>query len=159
MVMVNDFESDTCGEEESTTFRVNVDDPTVVGVPEIVPPLLKLKPAGNVPERTLHEYGVLPPEADTVDEYGCPFVPLGNEVVMMTRGCTDPATVTVNDFVSVIGGEVESATFTVKVDDPTVVGVPERMPPLLKVKPAGNVPERTLHEYGVTPPAALKVAA
>jgi len=84
--MVNDFETDNCGEDESTTFRGNVDDPTVVGVPEIVPPPLKLKPAGNVPERTLHEYGVLPPEAESVDEYGCPFVPSGNVVVVMTRG-------------------------------------------------------------------------
>jgi hypothetical protein len=39
------------------------------------------------------------------------------------------------------------------------VGVPERTPPLLKLKPAGNEPVRTLHEYGVTPPVALKVTA
>jgi len=66
--MVNDFESDNCGEDESTTPRVKVDDPTVVGVPEIVPPLLKLKPTGKLPERTLHEYGVTPPVALNVAE-------------------------------------------------------------------------------------------
>lgn len=136
----------------------NVDLPVPVGVPEIVPLLLRLKPVGNVPEETVHEYGVLPPETAIVDEYDCPFVPLGNDVVVMTRGCTDPATVMVNDFVFVNCGEDESATFKVKVDDPTVVGVPERTPPLLKLKPAGSDPERTLHEYGVTPPVALKVA-
>jgi len=65
---------------------VNVDLPVPVGVPEIVPLLLRLKPAGSVPKETVHAYGVLPPEAEIVDEYGCPFVPLGNEVVVMTRG-------------------------------------------------------------------------
>lgn len=159
MATVNDFESDNCGEDESTTFRVKVKDPTAVGVPERMPPLLKVSPVGNDPERTLHEYGVLPPEAERIDEYDCPFVPSGNEVVVMTTGCTEPAMVTVNDFESVNCGEDESATFTVKVEDPTVVGVPERMPPLLKVKPPGSDPERTLQEYGVTPPAALNVAA
>jgi hypothetical protein len=64
--MVNDCESDNCGEDESTTFRVNVDDPTVVGVPERMPPLLRLKPVGSDPERTLHEYGVTPPVAVNV---------------------------------------------------------------------------------------------
>ena len=68
-------------------------------------------------------------------------------------------TVMVNDFIFVNCGEEESATCTAKVNEPTVVGVPERMPPLLKLKPVGKVPERTLHEYGVTPPAALNVAA
>ena len=60
--------------------------PVPVGVPEIVPLLLRLRPAGSVPDKTDHEYGVLPPEAKIVDEYGCPFVPLGNEVVVITRG-------------------------------------------------------------------------
>lgn len=60
---MNDFESDNCGEDESTTFRVKVNDPTVVGVPERMPPLIKFKPVGNVPEKTLHEYGVTPPVA------------------------------------------------------------------------------------------------
>ena len=60
--------------------------PVPVGVPEIVPLLLRLKPAGSVPDETVHEYGVLPPEAKIVDEYDCPFVPLGNVVVVMTRG-------------------------------------------------------------------------
>jgi len=66
--MLNDFVSDNCGEDESTTFTVNVDDPTVVGVPERVPPLLKLKPAGNVPDETLQTYGVTPPVALKVAE-------------------------------------------------------------------------------------------
>ena len=66
--MANDFESDNCGDDASTTFKVNVDDPTVVGVPERVPPLLKVKPAGKLPERTLHEYGVPPPVALNVSE-------------------------------------------------------------------------------------------
>ena len=65
---------------------MNVDLPVLVGVPEIVPLLLRLKPGGSVPEETDQAYGVLPPVTEIVDEYGCPLVPLGNEVVVMTRG-------------------------------------------------------------------------
>ena len=65
---------------------VNVDFPLSVGVPETVPVWLRLKPAGNVPEEPVHAYGVLPPETEIVDEYDVPFVPLGNEVVVMSRG-------------------------------------------------------------------------
>ena len=101
----------------------------------------------------------MPPETEIVEEYDCPFVPLGNEVVLMTKGSTDPVIVMVNDCVFVNCGEDESATFSVNVDGPTAVGVPDRAPPLLKLNPGGNEPERTLQEYGVTPPVAVNVAA
>ena len=38
------------GDEESCTCTVNVEAPLPVGVPEIVPLPLRLKPVGSVPE-------------------------------------------------------------------------------------------------------------
>src|SRR5215831_43509 len=106
--MVNDFESDNCGEDESTTFRVNVDDPRVLGVPERMPALLKLKPAGNDPERTLHEYGVTPPAALNVAAYAVPVVPSGSDEVVIVTGRTVVEIVIVNDLVAFCFGEDES---------------------------------------------------
>ena len=60
--------------------------------------------------------------------------------------------------VSVDGVDSESATCTVKVEDPTVVGVPEIAPALLKVSPAGRLPDARVQVYGVTPPTAARVA-
>jgi hypothetical protein len=54
-------------------------------------------------------------------------------------------------------GVVESVAFTVKVENPAVVGVPEIVPLVERVKPAGKDPELTLHEYGVVPPVAANV--
>jgi hypothetical protein len=85
------------------------------------------------------------------------LVPLGKEVVPITNGCTEVAMVTVYDLVAVSLGADESATCTVNVDEPAVVGVPEMVPPLLRLRPAGNVPEVTLQEYGVKPPVAASV--
>jgi hypothetical protein len=62
------FEARCSGEEESVTWTVKLDWPALVGVPLIVPFLLKLRPAGNAPEVTVHEYGVVPPAAVSVDE-------------------------------------------------------------------------------------------
>jgi hypothetical protein len=86
IVTVYDCDVFNTGCDESETWMVNVDFPVPVGVPETVPVLLRLKPAGNVPEETVHAYGFLPPDAEIGDEYGVPFVPLGSEVVVMTRG-------------------------------------------------------------------------
>jgi hypothetical protein len=47
-----------------------------------------------------------------------------------------------------------SVTFTVKLLDPAVPGVPEIVPPADRFNPAGNVPPDTIHEYGGVPPAA-----
>jgi hypothetical protein len=38
------------------------------------------------------------------------------------------------------------------------VGVPLIVPPLLKLSPAGSVPEVMVHLYGLVPPDSLKVA-
>ena len=56
------------------------------------------------------------------------------------------------------GVEAESVTFTVKVELPGAVGVPEMTPPVLIVSPAGNEPLETLQVSGATPPLAVSVA-
>ena len=48
---------------ESFTAIVNVVMPTAVGVPDRTPALLKLSPAGSVPEFTVHESAPVPPDA------------------------------------------------------------------------------------------------
>ena len=51
MVMVKACCALCCGECESTTATVKVDEPVTEGVPEITPVvLLKLKPVGNAPD-------------------------------------------------------------------------------------------------------------
>jgi hypothetical protein len=56
-------------------------------------------------------------------------------------------------------GVVESATFTVKLNVPADVGIPEITPlDAVKLRPGGRRPELMLQVYGVTPPVAVKVA-
>jgi hypothetical protein len=62
-------------------------------------------------------------------------------------------------FVALNAGELESATCTVKLDVPAVVGVPEITPALLSTIPAGKDPAVTLQIYGVIPPDAASVVA
>jgi hypothetical protein len=45
----------------SVTLKVSAFVTTVVGVPEITPPALSVKPAGNVPALTVQLYGAVPP--------------------------------------------------------------------------------------------------
>lgn len=49
-----------------------------------------------------------------------------------------------------------SVTVTVKVDDPTEVGVPDTVAPD-NDNPAGKVPGPTAHVYGERPPEAVKI--
>lgn len=62
--------------------------PFVVGVPEIAPAALRLKPAGRVPAVILHEYGLTPLVAASVAEYAVPTVPAASEVVVTAGGGT-----------------------------------------------------------------------
>ena len=50
-----------------------------------------------------------------------------------------------------------SVTCTVKLAVPAAVGVPLRTPPLLKLNPAGKLPDASDQLYGVVPPVAAKV--
>ena len=76
---------------------------------------------------------------------------------MIETGGTAAETVTVNVLVAVSFGEEESATSRVNLEEPAVVGVPESLPLVLKLKPAGNVPRETRQEYGAVPPVAARV--
>jgi len=52
---------------------------------------------------------------------------------------------------------VLSCTWTVKVDVPWVIGVPEITPVVGEIEsPAGRDPAVMLHAYGITPPAATR---
>jgi hypothetical protein len=69
----------------SVSFIVKLNEPAVVGVPEIVMglPVVPLRdvPFGNVPEEMDHVYGDTPPEAVHEPEKGTVTSPLGDEVV------------------------------------------------------------------------------
>jgi hypothetical protein len=52
----------------SVTFTVKLVVPVVPGVPEIVPPADRVKPAGSDPSDTDHEYGGDPPDAPSACE-------------------------------------------------------------------------------------------
>ena len=71
--------------------------------------------------------------------YAVPILPPGSEVVVMASAAL---IVMLSAAVAVPGvGAVESVTFTVKLDVPVALGVPEIAPVVeFKVKPVGNVP-------------------
>jgi len=50
-----------------------------------------------------------------------------------------------------------SVTWTVKLEVPAVVGVPEIAPAELKLNPAGRLPEEIDQVYGAVPPVAPSV--
>jgi hypothetical protein len=85
------------------------------------------------------------------------MVPPGSDVVWIVSEEEADTTEIVSDFEAVCGFPEESTTFTVKLDWPAVVGVPEIWPLDAKLSPAGRVPEARDHVYGVIPPAAARV--
>jgi hypothetical protein len=108
--------------------------------------LLKLRPAGNDPDRTVHEYGSVPPEARSVVEYAVPTVPLGNEVEVIVSTGTLALMVMAKSLVAFCTGEEESVTCSVKLNWPAPVGVPLIVPFLLRLRPAGSVPDNIVQE-------------
>ena len=140
----------------SCTSTVKLDNPVVVGVPEITPVLgAMLSPAGNDPLDMLHVYGGTPPVAVTVCEYAVPTTPSGKLVVVIVNGV--PETI-----VSVSGCDavLSSLSVTSIVNDvaPAVVGVPDITPVLpASDNPPGNAFPILLHVYGGVPPDAASV--
>ena len=124
----------------SVTFTVKLLDPAVPGVPDIVPPADNVNPEGNVPADTVHVNGADPPEAARACEYAVPTVPAGNDDVVIVK-----AGLIVSDSAFVVLPLALSVTFTVKLLDPAVPGVPEIVPPTDRVNPAGRVPSDTVH--------------
>ena len=68
-----------------------------------------------------------------------------------------PVTTMLNCFSADFGGVKLSATLTVKLEVPVAVGLPEMVPELLKLRPAGRLPEETDQVYGVLPPVAARL--
>ena len=133
----------------SFTFTVKLDDPAVVGVPEIVLPE-RLSPAGRDPLATDHVYGGVPPVTLIACEYPVPAVPAGNEdVVMFNAGA-----LIVSNSGALADDDALSVTLTVMLEEPVVVGVPEIVLPA-SPSPPGSDPLEIDHVYGGSPPVAL----
>jgi hypothetical protein len=144
---------------ESVAVTVNDGLPAAVGVPEIVPAVLKERPAGSDPEVRAQVIVPAPPVDCNVVEYAVPTTPLGTVVVVMVRvaaALTAMLSCCVTEEGPPAAGE-ESVAFTVRVDVATVVGVPAIVPEVLKESPAGSDPEARAHVIVPTPPVACKV--
>ena len=98
--MLSCFVAVSAGLPESATWTVKVDVPVAVGVPEITPLLLRLKPLGSVPEAKLHVRAPAPPLACRVTEYAAPTVPAVRGEVVATVGGGVTITLTDTDFVA-----------------------------------------------------------
>ena len=77
-------------------------------------------------------------------------MPDGSEDVLILNA----GTLIVTERAALADPEAPSVTFTVKVEVPAVVGVPEIVPPA-SVNPAGSDPLDTDHAYGAVPPLAF----
>jgi hypothetical protein len=54
------------------------------------------------------------------------------------------------------GQTEESVTWTLKVNEPVAVVVPEIVPFAFRLSPAGSAPQEIFHRYGGVPPLAAK---
>jgi hypothetical protein len=123
-------------------------------MPEITPSVLSCRPEGKEPPETDQMYGPVPPDADSVAEYGLP-TDAGATACVDTRSC-DGRTERVNVAVCVsVIGALESLTWTVKAPEVATAGVPV-MVPSEKTNPAGRLPETRDHVYGGRPPDATR---
>ena len=83
-------------------------------------------------------------------EYAAPTVPAANDDVVILKA----AALIVNDRAAVANADALSVTFTVKLDEPAAVGVPDIVLPA-RLSPVGSDPLVTNHVYGGVPPVAL----
>jgi hypothetical protein len=122
--------------------------PLAVGVPEITPAGESDNPAGKLPALTDHAYPGVPPLAVSVMEYGNPTCAVASAPVITVRpapAVTAGETARFIASVCVCAGDPLSDTVTVKFAFPFVAGVPEIMPALEIVRPAGRLPAVTAH--------------
>jgi hypothetical protein len=140
-----------CGVEESVTVAVNVKVPALVGVPLKSPRLLNPKPGGSVPLVTVALNGCRPPVSGKGWLYGLPAPALG--IVLDLKASVPSETLIVKlPLVAVLAGLLLSVTCTVNVNEPVVVGVPDRIPFVPKVIPDGRAPEAKAHVNVPNPP-------
>lgn len=143
----------------SVTLTVTVNEPNVLGVPEISPFVARVTPVGKLPESSDHVYGGTPPDADSVALYGVFCIPFGNDVVLTTSAGADAWMVNGNAPDDAVLA-AESCTCSVTENEPLTVGVPDTVPfPVpLRPTPDGKAPAITLHVYPVpVPPLADSV--
>jgi hypothetical protein len=118
----------------SVTRIVNVDDPTVVGVPDMTP-RARLSPGGSDPVAIAQVYGGDPPDTLSPCEYGVPTEPGGKaEVAMLRTGALISS-----DRAAVAKADMLSVTLREKLEEPAATGVPLIIPPA-RLKPAGSDP-------------------
>ncbi len=86
-VMLSGFVATSAvGVVESVTSAVKLNDPAVVGVPEIVPlAAARVRPAGSAPSLTFQSYGAVPPVTVKVAEYAFWSIPAGKELTEISR--------------------------------------------------------------------------
>ena len=131
----------------ASTTPLNV--PTVVGVPEIRPAELNVRPLGSVPEASVN------------DGLGVPVAVYWNEYPVATVAGVVAAVVPVNAGtwsttmvkLSVAALPMPLTASTTPLNVPAVVGVPEIRPAELSVRPLGSVPEVRLNDGLGTPVA------
>ena len=81
-------------------------------------------------------------------------------VVVVAGAAQSGAMVTVCSCDAVNGGGLESATWTVNLNVPALVGVPVIAPSEGDIfRPGGRLPDTTDHVYGPMPPCTLKTLA
>jgi hypothetical protein len=161
-VIDNDAVALIAGASASLTRTVNDDVPGTSGVPEITPPLPKLKPNGNAPDSSDHEYGVTPPDAASAAEYAEPSDASGNALVVTTSGDVFTVVDAVERLLPATGSSVVADTSAVLLNVPadpgvttifTVAPAPFASVPRLHVTVAVPLHEPTvvLDETNVTP--------
>ena len=83
--MVMDSACVATADAPSVTWAVKLKVPTVVGVPEMMPPRSTLRPGGR-PDATDHVHGSWPPLAVSATAYGAATLPAGRLVVVIVSG-------------------------------------------------------------------------
>ena len=144
------------GDPLSVTVTVKLESPVPVGVPDMMPALDSVRPAGNAPELRDHVYPGVPPLAAKAAEYPVPSSPAASEVVVIASLVA--VTLMERLTVCVCAGDPLSATSTVKFAEPLEVGVPEITPAEERARPAGKLPEEIDQLYAGVPPLAASVA-
>ena len=110
-------------------------------------------PAGRLPLLTDHAYGPVPPLTISVSEYAVFTSPNGGAGKLRAG-----AAMMISVVAWVALCPLASVTLIVKLDVPTAVGVPDRVPvDEPRVIPAGSVPLLTDQVYGAVPPLAVSV--
>ena len=115
----------------------------MVGVPEIIPvDAARVSPGGREVEPTDQVYGVAPPVACSVPEYGMLTWPFGSDVVVSCSGVgPDAVTAMLRNLLAACGVELESFACTAKEEVPATVGVPLTCPfEAVSASPTGNDP-------------------